>query len=259
LGELLGITADGWIAIATFVSAIIVALGIVYGAHQFVRQQEARDVRHYLIEDGAWKLQASLDRLLRTIRLNYVIAGHLLRTVRDVPKSHPFAPKGEDLPRLLPLDPTALNFEAIGPTSRLLNCQELGALVTKAFGVLYNIHVDFIVQVEQSIRTYYSAQYVPPTADQKQLVSQLTDLIDAQYKHAEEFADLPRWIEDAALRAQELRVTRFGDISRIHNDDTIKRLANSVRDMWRRLEKSGDGSSVAGGFDHDPQEARPRP
>jgi hypothetical protein len=251
LGELLGITGDGWIAIATFVSGVAVVIGIIYGARQFIREQEARDVRRYLIEDGAWKLKASLERLLETIRLNYVIAHHLLRTVRDVPRGHPLAPRAESLPRLIALEGTTPNFEAIGATSRLLDCQELGALMTHAFGVLYNIHTDFLVQVEPSIRTYYSAQEVPK-GTQTQLVGGLSDLLNKHYRQAEELKDLPGWLEDAALRAQELRVTRFSDIDRIHNDDTIKRLAQNVRDMWRRLEASGSESSHPGGSDQGP-------
>jgi hypothetical protein len=246
LGDLFGITADGWIAIATFVSGGAILAGIWYGARQLIREQEARDVRRYLIEDGAWKLQASLDRLLQVIRLNYVTAGHLLRIVRDLPRGHPGAPRLEDLPSLLPLEATVLNFEAIRPTSRLLDCEDFGALMTHAFAVLYNIHADFLLQVEHSIRTYYSADQVPAGIE-AQLLDSLGRLLVERYRRAEEFGDLPGWLEDAALRAQELHLARFTDITRIRNDDTIKRLAQNMTDMWQRERSSHRESPSPGG------------
>lgn len=236
MGELFGITGDGWIAISTFASAAAIVLGIVYGARQFLREQEARDVRRYLIEEGAWKLQGSLERLLQTIRQNHVMAHHLVRIVRDLPRGHPGVPSVEDLPRLLILEPAALTFDAIRPASRLLDCGELGALVTSAFATLYNVHTILHFEVEQSVRTYYSSDVLASQVDHQSLVKSLQDLIEGQHQKAEKFGELPGWLEDAGLRAQELRISKFTDISRVQNDETIKGLADKIGDLWKELQ-----------------------
>lgn len=154
-GELWGISADGWIAIATIFSGFAVLLsgvavlyGIIRGARQFLGEQEAADVRRYLVENGAWRLKASLDRLLQTVRINYSTSMHLLRLARDLPVGTTGAPRVEDLPRLFPMNPSEFAFDAIRPASRVLNCQDLGALATKAFARLHSVHAILTAEVE---------------------------------------------------------------------------------------------------------------
>jgi len=234
-----GITADGWIAIATLSSGAAVLLGIVYGARQFLREQEARDVRRYLVEEGAWKLQGSLDGLLGVIRQNYSTSLQLLRTLRDLPKGHPGAPRTEDLPRLLPVPDEGRAFEAIRPTSRLLGCEELGAVATHAYAALHSVHGIIASEVEQSIRTYYSSTTSLTKDQHAQLVQGLSDVIQKRYFEAEEWRELPGWLEDAGLRVQELRVSRFKDIGRLHKDKKVRELAKNIRDLAARRGNDG--------------------
>lgn len=242
-GELWWFTAEGWIAIATIFSGIAVlasgaaiVLAARYAADQFLGEQEARDVRKYLLDDGVWKLKASLDQIFQTVRLNYGQCLHLIRLMRDLPNNHPGAPKLEELPRLYQMDPQDFAFAAISPASRVLGTVDLGRVATSAFAQIYSTNAIFTNEVEQSVRTYYSGGLDLTDEQRGELFERLTEVAKRKYYQAEEFLDLPGWLEDAGLRVQRMRIARFDDIDRVQNDPKIVELREKVRAMAQTLD-----------------------
>lgn len=243
-GELWGITAEGWVAIATLAGGIAVLIGIVISTRQFLTEQEAQDVRRYLVEQGAWKLKASVDRLIQIVTMNHGTAMHQVRLLRDLAVGQPGAPSPDDLPRLLPFSPDEFALDAIRPASRVLNCEELGPVATSAFARLYNVNTTMLAEVEQSVRTYYSGKTPLSDDERKELAERLFTLTDREAKRAWEFLKLPAWLEDAGLRIQELRIKRFSDIDRLHKDKTIRNLASNVRDFLKEFDRKDEAEGT---------------
>ena len=243
MGDFWGITADGWVAIATLIGAAAVVLsglaviGVAwYGTRRFLGEQEARDVRRYLVDEGVWKLKESLDRTLQTVRLNYGQCLHLLRLLRDLPAGHPGAPRLEDLPRLFPMDPREFAFDAIRPASLVLHNIEFGPVATSAFARIFSTNGIFANEVEQSVRTYYSGELVLSDDQRRELYERLSSLAKERYYAAEKFLEPPGWLEDAGLRIQIMRVSSFDEIEEIQKDPTIVGLGGNVREMYEALE-----------------------
>ncbi|MCH8009123.1 MAG: hypothetical protein IIC91_09680 [Chloroflexi bacterium] len=241
-GELWGITAEGWIAIATLFGGLAVLAsggavlyGIMRGAQQFLGEREAADVQRYLVEEGVWKLKASLDRTLQTVRLNYAQCLHLLRHVRDFPAGNPGAPSLEDLPRLFPMDPQDFAFDAIRPASTVLYNVELNSLATSAFVQIFGTNAIFENEVEYSIRKYYSDETLLSENQRKKLYDSLSKLTNERYFEAEKFLELPGWLEEAGLRVQKMRVSNFGEIDQVQRDPVIVALGKKVSEMNETL------------------------
>lgn len=240
-----GLSTDEWRAIATFAGPLGAALSaaflaVWFGGSRFRAEVEARDVRRYLVEEGALKLKASLDSWLEATRRNYTLAEHLLRYIRDIPYDHPARPRPEELPVLFPTEALAFNFEAIAPTSRLLGGTGIGALMTHAFADLYNVNLDFQTQISQPIRSYYERKALAESVNHVQLYEQLTNLARRRYHRAELYGPLSQWLEDAGLRVQELHITRFADIRRLHKDEEIIALQHQVAELLAIVEREGD-------------------
>ncbi len=106
-GQLWGITAEGWVAIATFAGGLAVLLSGAaviftarYAAKRFLGEQEARDVRRYLVDDGVWKLADSLDRISQTVVLNFGQCLYLIDLIKTHPVGSADVPRVQDLHRL---------------------------------------------------------------------------------------------------------------------------------------------------------------
>ncbi len=244
-GELWGITAEGWVAIATIfsgfavlASGVAILYGIIRGARQFLGEQEARDVRRYLLDEGTWKLTDSLERILQTVRLNYGQCLHLLRLVRDLPAGNAGAPRPENLPRLFPMNPQDFAFASIRAVSHLLNSMDLGRVATSALAKIYSTNAIFTHEIEQIVRTYYSGELVLSDEQRADLVERFNNLATRKYNEAEKFSDLPGWLEDAGLRVQEMRITRFDEIDRVQKDPKIVELMEKVKAMRETLDMS---------------------
>lgn len=242
-----GITADGWVAIATLIGAAAVVLsglaviGVAwYGTRRFLGEQEVRDVRRYLVEEGAWKLKESLDGTLQTVRLNYGQCLHLLRHLRDLSVGHPGAPSLEDLPRLFPMDPREFAFDAIRPASIVLHNVELGSVATSAFAQIFNTNAIFTNEVEYSVRKYYSGEMVLSDDERKELYDTLSSILQERYFDAEKFLELPGWLEEAGLRVQKMRVSSFGEIEKIQEDPVIVGLGGKIKKMFETLQPPDD-------------------
>jgi hypothetical protein len=243
-----GWSTDEWEAAATLVgpvvaAAIAAAIAVFLGFHQFRFLQEARDFRRYMVEDGALKLKAGLDALLNATRQNFATTAKLLAIVRQTPNDDPRRPDVEQLPALIPLDGIAWNAEAIGPASRLLDCMELGALTTYALSEFHSHNYLFHTQIAQVVRSYYSRPEEWSRrfhVEQQPWADNMMSEIDRRYKEAERYSPLSQWLEDAAVRLQELRLHRFTDISKIHRDETIQRLAGNVRKLLGEIQPEKD-------------------
>jgi hypothetical protein len=239
-----GWSTDEWNAAATFVGPILAAaaaaaIAVSFGFQQFRSLQQSRDFRRYMVEDGALKLKAGLDALLSATRQNFVTTAKLLAIVKQTPNDDPRRPDVDQLPALIPLDRIGWNPEAIGPASRLLNCVGLGALATYAFSEFHLRNFLFHTQIAQVVRSYYSRPEEWSRRFQVNLEDWATKMlheIDERYQEAERYQPLLDWLEDAAVRLQQLRLHRFSDISKFHKDETGQRLAENVRRLLGQIE-----------------------
>ena len=239
-----GWSTDEWNAAATFVgpivaAAVAAAIAVFFAFQQFRFLQEARDFRRYMVQDGALKLKAGLDALLNATRQNFATTAKLLAIVRQTPNNDPRRPDVEQLPTLIPLERIDWGAEAIGPASRLLDCTELGALTTYAFSEFHSHNYLFHTQIAQVVRSYYSR---PEEWSHRFQVNQhdwatvMTAEVVKRYHEVERYQPLSHWLEDAAVRLQELKLHRFPDIGKLHRDQTIQRLAGNVRKLLRQIE-----------------------
>jgi len=243
LGEFWGLTADGWIAIATAFTGLAFLAGIAIGSRQFIREQEARDVRAYHVENGTRKLAAALDVLLETVRLNFAGVGHLARKLRDYSRDSPGAPHADDLPRLVTLEGKSLGFDAIRPVSNLLNSDDVPKLVTHALAVLYNTHMKFLLEIEQPIRSYFVGSLQLDDASRKQLADELMALASSEFNKAEAFGKLPWYIERAGVRMLQLGIARWKEVTNVNRDLQMQAVAANVKQMWEDLGPKQDGGT----------------
>ncbi len=241
MGEFWGLTADGWIAIATFFTGMAFLIGIVIGSRQFFREQEARDVRGYYVENGTRKLAAAIDVLLETIRLNFAGIGQLSRKLRDYALDSPGAPGADDLPRLLTLEGKSVGFDAIRPVSSLLNSDTLSSLATHAFATLFNVHLKYLLEIEQPIRSYFAGSLKLDDGRRKQLANELMELAFAEFNKAESFGKLPWYIERAGVRVLQIGVTRWKEVTGLHRDLQMQAIVANVEQMWEDLGPKQDG------------------
>ncbi len=228
----LGLDGDGWLVFGIFggfVAAAVVSalLSVAYAARRFRGEQELRDIRRSLVDNGVLRLKASLDAWLEVTRRNYAVAHHLLRYLKDVPYSHPLRPRAGDLPTLVPTEGLSLTFDAVGSGTRLLG-SELGTLLTHAFADLYAVNLDFQTRIGQPIRSYYLRRNGLSEDDRLRWHDQLRALADEGYQSAERYGPLSPLLGNAALRFQELQVASFADIRRVDTDATILSLRGDV-------------------------------
>ena len=159
-GELWGITAEGWIAIATIfggfavlASGVAILFGFFHGARQVVGEQEARDVRKGLIEDGIEALRESFDGMLERTMLNYALATRLLKFVQGSPGQPLVRLRASEVPSMLS-DLPRLKALAIGPASQLTGAKELGNLMTSAYAILFSINCNLEFHVRHTVLNY---------------------------------------------------------------------------------------------------------
>lgn len=254
-------SGDGWLVFGIFVgfagAAIFGALfAVAYGARRYRREQELKDIRRSLVDNGALRLKASLDSWLEMTRRNYAVAHHLLRYVRDIPYRHRLSPRAKDLPSLLPAEGLALSFDAVAPTTRLLGSQ-IGPLIANAFADLYAANLDFQTRIYQPVRSYYLRRNGLGDGERLRWHSQLVALANDHFRRAERYVPLSQLLGEAALRFQELQVSSFTHISRVDRDATILRLRDEVVRMLCEVEsgeQQGPESAAADSREHD----RPR-
>ncbi len=246
-GELWGITAEGWVAIATFAGGLAVLLSGAavifaarYAAKRFLGEQEARDVRRYLVDEGVWKLRDSLDRTLQTVSLNYVQCVHLIALVRDHPAGGAGAPQLEDLPSLYPIEHQDYAISAIRTASRALDSEELKDLTSYAFAIIQDTNAILTNEIGRSVRTYYSGERTLSDEQRWELVKHLDERADEAIEKMGKVADLPGWLEDAGRRVQEMRVARFDEIDRVQDDPEIASLREKIRAMSEALHAEDD-------------------
>lgn len=243
---ILGLNRDGWLVFGIFaglVAATIVSalLAVAYGARKYRGEQELKDIRRYLVDNGVLRLKASLDAWLEVTRRNYAASHHLLRYLRDIPYHHRLRPRVGDLPALLPTEGLSLTFDAIAPTTRLLG-SEIGALMTHAFADLYAVNLDFQTRISQPIRSYYLRRNGLGDDERLHWHRELLALTEEGYRTAEQYDPLSQLLGDAGLRFQRLQVAGFADIGRVDKDEIILRLRGDVARMLHQVQsKEGQG------------------
>ena len=271
-----GITGEGWIAIATFVGAGVVALTLVGGAwklrqdqralaqeradrqrerdedqrawqeeleqkqlerqRELAQEQEGRDVRRYYIDEGLWALSRSLDALLGILHQNSAASSALLELVKSRPPGTTGAPRVENLPRLAVLDWREVAIRGVRPAKVILNFRHFTNLVWTVFAIMLVSHQIFLNEVEQVVRTYYAGD----TADES-LAAVLEAKCEVLREPANNFSDLPRILEDAGVRLQRLRVSSFSQAEEIAHDDVrIRELTDELKAMWETVEAEAE-------------------
>jgi len=238
--EFLGLTADYWQAIATFVAPIVAGsllaiLGVRLAGRRLRRELQGQDARRYFLEEGLHKLSDAFQQMLGATRLNYSLCGHLLGLLRNYDQDHLVAPRPGDLPSLTPAITDATVFAAIGPASRIADFTDLGDLATKAFARILNINLWFLTEIWLPIRGYYSKESPGAFLDRTKASDELIRRANAKFLEAEEFRELPRVLGDMALRAREIGFNSFDDFWRVRKDREIIRLRNELKALLDRL------------------------
>lgn len=234
-----GLTSDDWLNVATFAGPFLAALvggflAVWFAAGRIRAEQEARDIRTYLLDEGALALKQAIDSLLELTRQNFAVATHLIYAVRNTPQDHPLHPRAADISTFLRNDLLRFNFHAIGPTSRLLGFPQMGDLATHAFAALYQINVVYEFNVRQPVVRYYEG------ADWSHVkieewCEKMESLTKENYLEAEEYRFLSNWLSDAVLRAQELHLAKSKDIGRIQEDETVRGLVNNMKELLQKI------------------------
>ena len=264
----LRLTAEGWVAIATFIGAGAVLLsglavlgGVYYGAKQYLNEQEARDVRRYYIDDGLWALSGTLDQLLQVVRQNHAAILSLAGLIKAAPAGDAYAPKMEDLPRLATANFEQLSVRGMRPSSAILGLGKLAKssdaskpmmkfdhLLTQGLARLFGTHLKF-TQMELAVRSYYALGQ-----EDAGLADRLLKLSEKPYYDAEKYQHVTRVLEFAGLRLQKLRVSSFSQIEQIASDDgEIADLKNQLRELWDKVQasKAKDDSKPSEAEDDD--------
>ena len=243
-GELWGIAAEGWIAIATIfggfavlASGAAVLFGFFHGAKEVAKAQEATDVRRYLLDEGGMALKAGLDGALEMTRLNHAIVLRLLLGLKFTPPGHPFAPRPEDIPRLLPTEHPKFNFHAIAPASRLTGCTRLGELMTSAFADIYSTNIAYEFEIRQPVVRCYEGADLSGIQFEEWKEAAFKTANDV-YMKAEKFGPVSNLLGDAVLRAQELHLARTEDIGRIQSDPTMAKIKKQLDALADEAAKS---------------------
>jgi hypothetical protein len=238
--EFLGLAADYWQAIATFVAPVLAGLvvlflGVWIGGRRLRRELQGQGARRYFLEEGLDKLSDAYQQMLGATRLNYAICAHLLKVLRDIEQGHPVAPRPDDLPPLVPAITDTTAFAAIGPSSRIADFTELGVLATRAFVGIININLWFLTEIWLPVRGYYSKEDSQQSLNRTEAFDRLTNLAESKYREAEEFRMLPQLLSDLALRTRELGLNSFDDFWRVRKDKEIVRLRNELNALLDRL------------------------
>lgn len=230
MGDFIGITGDGWIAIATafmgaalLLSAAGVYLGIASEARRVITEQEVRDVRRYYIDDGLWALSASIDEQLQTIRQNYTASAFSLTQVRA---GQP-GPSRIDLPRLAIVDEEKLAVRGMRPAETILEFGNFDTLLSTVIGKLRVTHQSFVTEVETKIRTSYLSGNPDPA-----LADELEPRIKELFFGVQRLVEVASVLEAAGLRLQKLRVSRFSEIEQVASDDPQ---INELKEQLERL------------------------
>ena len=222
---------------AGLVAAIIVSalLAVAYGARKYRSEREFQDIRRYLVDNGAFRLKASLDAWLEVTRRNYAAAHHHLGYLKDFPYSHRLRPRVSDLPAFLPIDSLSLTFDAIAPTTRLLG-SEIGTLMSSAFADLYAANLNFQARIGQPIRAYYLRRNGLTDDERLRWHRELLSLTETGYRTAGHYDPLSQLLGDAGLRFQEMQTPSFAGIGQIQGDKVILGLRGDVTQTLHQLQ-----------------------
>jgi hypothetical protein len=229
------VDSNAWIAIGTFIGPIVAGalaalLAVWLGTKRLREEQEGRDVRTYLLDDGGVALKSAIDNWLELSRRNYVWAEHLLDAVARYPRSHALSPDPNEIPVFLPNVVPSFRFDAVIATSRLTGCLDLDEVMTKAMGALYNANLSWELMIRQPISRFYRGEGDWGTVAPDWHI-QLGNFLRAEWAKVEQYAPLSLYLGDAVLRAQELRLSRMGEMPSVQGDPRMQGLARSISEL----------------------------
>ena len=230
-GELWGITAEGWIALATLAGAAAVlisaaaVIGVAwYGANRFLREQEARDVRRGLIEEGIMQLRDSFDAALGQTRLNYNLVVRVLIHVEGRDDWTMSGLRPENIPSLL-LD-TPISAKAIGPASQLIGAKKLGKLMTTAYAILFSLNCNFEFDIRQTVLNLHDSEAL---LKGKEIWARAAlDEAEDQYQMAEQFRSVSALLLTALQIAQRKRIASFAEADDVKDSQEMLRVAAEI-------------------------------
>ena len=227
--------SNAWIAVGTFVGplaagVVVAILAVWFGARRFSEEQEGRDARRYLLEEGGYALKSALDSWLELSRRNYALGQLLINTASKSPQGNPLALDPDAIPSFLPQPEHSFRFDAIAPASRLTGCLKLADATTKAMAEIYSSNLIWELTIRQPIVRFYRGDHNWEGMS-KEWPAEFRQALHEQWLQVERYAPLSVYLGDAVLRAQELRLGRMNDMERIQGDPTMRHIAESIEKL----------------------------
>jgi len=262
--EFLGLTADEWRTIATFVGpTVAVMLTAALGIWRFARELEAREVRDRYLVEGISKLKRNLNSLITVNMLNYQTANQLWRTFRDYPKGFPLEPNADDLPALVPIGPELISFEPVAIAQEVLGIGEVALWCGHIFADTSLATKEYEAQVRGPLLSYYKSASPPEVfANREAVLEELRQLIDYWNERAARHGQLFSIIHDLEATLLSKRLSLHRQVPGLKNDPGVKSLAALIvsgyeelkahmaaagKSPWRKKAHGPNGPSVEPG------------
>ena len=228
MGELWGITGDGWVAIATLAGGLAVLVGISVGVWQASIQLEAGDVRRFVFDDGVLALKSGLDNFSELTRLNHGLMVRLLKHTQLTRGDRLAALRVGEIPRVIPDRLPSFNSHGITPAAVLTGFARMGELMTRAFSQLYTVNVNMEIGLRHRILNFYS-QGMPNDVDVDSWIDGVLQQAGEEYILVDRFCiGVSGLLLQAVMIAQEKRLRRFRDISRVRDSADMQKVAMNL-------------------------------
>jgi len=238
--EVVGLTADDWLAVATFAgpvlgAAVAALLAVYLGLRQYARQQEMASVRSWYLEGGVRKLRVAMSGFLSVHLQNYQTACFILATFRDNPKGSPLAPRPDDIPRLYDLSGHVMPIDTFAAAQDLLRDQVVGKWATHALSDITLAGKEYIRQVELPLRAYYDPQRaVTLSGEPEEAYRKLDDVIETWQERVERhfrFVDFLSSIEKVFLASGP---TTHRDALALQEDARMTKIRDEMRSEYSK-------------------------
>lgn len=221
MGELWGITADGWVAIATLIGAGAVVLsglallggvllGFRHGVKQVIRQRQSDDVRKAYIDGGIAEVWRNVSDLFQRSKLNHLLALRLLKHVEDYDGTPVRRLVPEEIPSML-ADFPVLNSKAVTPTLLLVRTHPrsvLYDLLNSVFEIAFAVNSDLEFGLRHRLINFYQNERIREGSRFPRLAS----ILNCRNRHSPQ-SDVQEWVEgerSAAIRRYKIIETIEG-------------------------------------------------
>ena len=226
MGSFWGITADGWVAIATFAGVLAVFGGILVGIWQVRVQIEFGEVNRSIFEEGVQNLAQWLDDLLAHTRVNYALVTRLLVQLQAEGDEPLKRPRRADIPPMLSTLPQ-LNARSIAATAQLIGAERLGELITRAYAQIYAVNSNFEFSARLPVLNYYEDESISKE-DLGDWPERALESAKQQYFLVEEFRHIPPLLVSAIQIARKAGVRSFQDVAKAREGKPLREIADKL-------------------------------